>query len=336
MPHAHSPSKPQHAGTDFPARRSVLRQLLFPDAPSAASTRYSLAAVACLLTFLLRLSLEPVLLEHSPLVLFMLPVAISAIRGGFGPGLFAAVLGSLAALYFFPPTGSFWIQPEYLATALIQLAVFIAAALIVSWFGSELRVSRFRALEIARHRNEILESITDGFLAFDSEYRLEYLNSVSQQMLGKPLPELIGRAIWDECPGLRGTKVERSFRDVAERRIPVHFEYCSDAAGKWLELHAYPARNGGFAVFVRDISDRKRSELRLRETLAQRDAALEHVRVLSGMLPICAACKKIRDEHGSWQPLESYISSHSEAQFSHGMCPGCAEEYYGEIAAAWR
>jgi PAS domain S-box-containing protein len=344
VPHATPTPQQRSACTDFqvPVERAKkaaplsLHRLLFPDAPTPASNRYGLAVVASLLVFFLRLSLDPVLLEHSPLVLFMLPVAISAIRGGFGPGIVATLLGSLAGLYFFPPTGSFTIAAEYATTGLIQLAVFISAALIVTWLGSELRALRFRALEFARHRNEILESITDGFEAFDSDYRFEYLNHVSQQMIGKPLSEVIGKTIWDEHPEMRGTIVERKFREVAERRLPVHFEYLSNATGKWFEFHAYPARNGGFAVYLRDISDRKLSELRLRETLAQRDAALEHVRLLSGMVPICAGCKKIRDERGNWEQLESYISSHSEARFSHGMCPECAALYYSETAAALR
>ena len=67
------------------------------------------------------------------------------------------------------------------------------------------------------------------------------------------------------------------------------------------------------------------------ETLAERDAALERVQLLSGLLPICAACKKIRDEEGNWQQIESYISKHSEAEFSHGMCPACGKQYYGEL-----
>jgi K+-sensing histidine kinase KdpD len=69
----------------------------------------------------------------------------------------------------------------------------------------------------------------------------------------------------------------------------------------------------------------------LQQTLAERDAALERVQLLSGLLPICAACKKIRDEEGNWQQIESYISKHSEAKFSHGMCPACGKQYYGEL-----
>jgi hypothetical protein len=56
----------------------------------------------------------------------------------------------------------------------------------------------------------------------------------------------------------------------------------------------------------------------------------QQVRVLSGILPICSFCKKIQDQHGHWQGLEGYLQSHSEAEFSHGLCPSCAQEHYGE------
>lgn len=60
----------------------------------------------------------------------------------------------------------------------------------------------------------------------------------------------------------------------------------------------------------------------------ERRRALQDVKALSGLLPICAGCKKIRDDQGYWNQLESYIDEHSDASFSHGMCPDCAEKYY--------
>jgi len=60
--------------------------------------------------------------------------------------------------------------------------------------------------------------------------------------------------------------------------------------------------------------------------------ALDLVKLLSGYLPICASCKKIRDDKGYWQAVESYISSHSEAKFSHGICPDCVRTLYPELA----
>lgn len=56
-----------------------------------------------------------------------------------------------------------------------------------------------------------------------------------------------------------------------------------------------------------------------------------HLKLLEGFLPICASCKKVRDEDGSWQQLESYIRARSEAQFSHGVCPSCAKALYPDL-----
>jgi hypothetical protein len=61
------------------------------------------------------------------------------------------------------------------------------------------------------------------------------------------------------------------------------------------------------------------------------EVAMSEVKTLSGFLPICASCKKIRDDEGYWNQIESYISEKSEAVFSHGICPECAEKYYPGI-----
>jgi hypothetical protein len=121
------------------------------------------------------------------------------------------------------------------------------------------------------------------------------------------------------------------FRQVFDKHVPIHFEYLFPLSNRWLEIHAYPAQNSGLTAYFSDVSDRKLAELRLRETLAERDAALDRVRLLSGLLPICAACKRIRDDEGNWRQIESYISQHSQAKFSHGMCPDCGEQYYGTL-----
>jgi hypothetical protein len=65
--------------------------------------------------------------------------------------------------------------------------------------------------------------------------------------------------------------------------------------------------------------------------IAELQGALAKVKLLSGFLPICAACKKIRDDKGYWKQIESYIRDHSEAEFSHGICPDCAKKLYPEF-----
>jgi DNA-binding NarL/FixJ family response regulator len=59
--------------------------------------------------------------------------------------------------------------------------------------------------------------------------------------------------------------------------------------------------------------------------------ALSHVKQLQGLLPICAHCKNIRDDKGYWNRIENYIASHSEAEFSHSICPDCARKHYPDI-----
>jgi hypothetical protein len=66
--------------------------------------------------------------------------------------------------------------------------------------------------------------------------------------------------------------------------------------------------------------------------LAQHERDLDrHVRILEGLLPICMFCKNIRNENGEWEHLETFISRHSEAEFSHGFCPTCGKENYSEF-----
>ena len=86
---------------------------------------------------------------------------------------------------------------------------------------------------------------------------------------------------------------------------------------------------------IEDITERKLTEEILAEAAIEREKlikdlqhALDNVKILSGLLPICAWCKKIRDDKGYWQQLEGYISEHSSAEFSHGICPACSEKVH--------
>jgi len=118
-----------------------------------------------------------------------------------------------------------------------------------------------------------------------------------------------------------------------------------------------------YAVMIRDISDRvaaqkmlreakdelerhvkerttalEESNERLHEEIARRkeliselQSALGDLKTLSGLLPICSSCKKIRDDRGYWSQIEVYISEHSDAEFSHGICPDCIQDLYPEL-----
>jgi len=87
--------------------------------------------------------------------------------------------------------------------------------------------------------------------------------------------------------------------------------------------------SGNLESFL-DIDDRKKAESAKAALIDELRAAMKKVDLLQGLLPICAGCKSIRDDNGYWNHLETYISEHSAAEFSHGLCPDCAEKLYPE------
>lgn len=78
---------------------------------------------------------------------------------------------------------------------------------------------------------------------------------------------------------------------------------------------------------------RRKSERRYRQQAEELQRAVDTAKTLRGLLPICAACKRIRDDRGSWQPLETYITARSDADFTHGYCPACADQAIAESDA---
>jgi len=80
-----------------------------------------------------------------------------------------------------------------------------------------------------------------------------------------------------------------------------------------------------------EIERRKKVEREKQQLIEALQQALGEVRTLRGILPTCAFCKNIRDEDGNWQQLETYIQNHSEAKFSHGICPDCQAEHFPDV-----
>jgi DNA repair exonuclease SbcCD ATPase subunit len=87
----------------------------------------------------------------------------------------------------------------------------------------------------------------------------------------------------------------------------------------------------GFRGVTRNITEHKRIEEEREKLIGELQKALSEVKKLSGFLPICASCKKIKDDKGYWRQIEAYIRDHSEAEFSHGICPDCKKKLYGDI-----
>lgn len=82
---------------------------------------------------------------------------------------------------------------------------------------------------------------------------------------------------------------------------------------------------------IRYSIERKRAERETERLIAELREAMAQIKTLNGMLPICSACKRIRDDSGYWNQLESYISENSDAELSHSLCPTCLKQMYGGI-----
>jgi DNA-binding response OmpR family regulator len=80
-----------------------------------------------------------------------------------------------------------------------------------------------------------------------------------------------------------------------------------------------------------EMTERTQAQEDREKLILELQGALEKIRTLKGLLPICSNCKKIRDDHGYWNRIEKYITEHSEAAFTHGICPECARKLYPEL-----
>jgi PAS domain S-box-containing protein len=113
-------------------------------------------------------------------------------------------------------------------------------------------------------RAELLESITDAFYALDRACRFTYVNQRALDHFGEPREALLGKVLWEVFPVLRQTVFEKEYEHALREQCSVAFEAVSPLNGRWLEVRAYPTRQGLAANF-RDVSRRKRAEEQLRE-----------------------------------------------------------------------
>ena len=98
-----------------------------------------------------------------------------------------------------------------------------------------------------------------------------------------------------------------------------------------LSLYYEITRANTEKALIRDIKERHQKEEELLVINQNLQEAIDHIKKLRGLLPICAACKNIRNDKGYWEQIEVYIGDRSEAEFSHGICPDCARRLYPDL-----
>ncbi len=156
----------------------------------------------------------------------------------------------------------------------------------------------------------------------------EALRSDFTEVFGSELTDLVQEALQSE-----GTEADPAEQDQ-RRMIEFQLQH-REGRTIWVEatIAFYRDDDGrplGVVGVARDVTARKQAEEEREELITTLQHTLAEVKTLSGLLPICANCKKVRDDTGYWQQIESYVSQHSQAQFSHGICPDCLKKLYPE------
>lgn len=210
-----------------------------------------------------------------------------------------------------------------------KLLGYLIALLGFSFYQVAIMAERRRAEEVLRIKHCAIASSINPIALANLGGRLTYANEAFLRLWGYTnLSEIIGRRISDFCHSERqaseileslisrgswkGESVGRR-RDGSTIEIQVSANMVTDEAGRPV---------CAMASFM-DLAEKKKAE-----------EALDHVQKLQGLIPICAHCHRIRNDEDAWQRLEEYFQDHSEAQFSHGVCPDCQKQYYPEISVS--
>lgn len=180
----------------------------------------------------------------------------------------------------------------------------------------------------------LLDSLPSGVIIVDpATHTIVDANASAVGMIGAAREEIVGRichrfvctAEEGQCPVTDlGLSVESSDRELV-RASGERIAVVKSVVALKFNGREYLVEN-----FI-DVTERKHLEQERESLIQALQEALNNVKTLSGLIPICASCKKIRDDKGYWNQVEIFISNHSDVLFSHGYCPDCAARAYEEL-----
>ena len=189
----------------------------------------------------------------------------------------------------------------------------------------------YRAAIVDSSYDAIIGKTLDGIVVSWNRGAERIFGYAEEEMLGRPITVVIPPDRLDEEPAFierlrRGELIER-FETVRRRKdgraveVSVTIWPIKDATGKII----------GVSKIVQDISERGRAKDEREQLRSDLVDAQAQVKALRGLLPICAACKKIRGDEGRWQSIERFIQEHSDVSFTHGICPDCMQKLYPDM-----
>jgi len=195
------------------------------------------------------------------------------------------------------------------------------------------------ALKISETRyRRLFETAQDGILILDSETgQISDVNPFLVKMVGYSHEEFLGKRLWEIGAFKDREASKAAFSELQSKGyvryddLPLETKDGRPMAVEFVSNVYLVNHRKVIQCNIRDITLRKRIEEERRKLIYDIQDALAKIKRLRGLLPICASCKKIRDDKGYWNELEAYISEHSEAEITHGFCPDCMKNLYGVV-----
>lgn len=186
----------------------------------------------------------------------------------------------------------------------------------------------------------IVNSSSDAIFVKDNQGRYILVNSAAAEFINKSIKEIIGRTDAELLPPHIANQSRENDLKVISTGKAITYEDTEEINGETRVFHStksvYRDIQGqilGVFGISREITERRKAELERERLVTKLQSALDEIRILKEVLPICMYCKKIRDDEGAWTGLERYIQEHTSSQFSHGMCESCTKEKHPTIFA---
>ena len=248
------------------------------------------------------------------------------------------------------------VQAGYFLLAIPIQALWLVGYLLINHgrLSDELRHSQAELTITADSLERILDFLPDPTWVIDQEGKVLFWNRAMVQLTGLKSEEVVGKGDYEYAlpfygqrrPALidlvlrRNPRWEKEYLTVREEREDLMTSksfhphlgergiYLSGTAAR---LYDEQGRAIGAIESMRDITGNELAQQEREALIEQLREALDNVKTLKGLIPICSHCKKIRRDEGYWEKVEAFITEHSEAEFSHGICPECQEKYYGYL-----
>lgn len=165
------------------------------------------------------------------------------------------------------------------------------------------------------------------------DYIFLEINDAFERLTGLKRKDIIGKKITEVFPGVENDPADwiGVFGKTALEGNSVSFENYALPIKRWYAVTASSPKKEYFITVFEDITRRKQAEIERDGLIHQLQEAFSEVKTLRGILPICSFCKKIRDDKGYWKQVEIYVKEHTNADFSHSLCPDCLKHHYPEF-----